>query len=256
MTEGELFERALAERRKRAEQESMTVRASKADTPWTDYVVTSAGSGKTYRVALRGTETGISYCSCPDFRTNHLGTCKHILHVIQKIRRKFSAAQLKKPYVRKSLSVRVHYQQPFGLLFNVPEKLPPKISSLIGNADRIPLEGTSMMERIQAIEEAGVSVHVYPDAEELIHTRLLQKHLREVSAKIRKSPTTHPLRKKLLSVELLPYQLDGIAFAVGAGRAILADDMGLGKTIQGIGVAELLSKEADIKKVLVICPPH
>lgn len=254
LTEGELFERALAERRKRAEQESMTVRASKADTPWTDYVVTSAGSGKTYRVALRGTEPGVSYCSCPDFRTNHLGTCKHILHVIQKIRRKFSAAQLKKPYVRKSLSVRVHYQQPFGLLFNVPEKLPPKISSLIGNADRIPLEGTAMMERIQAIEEAGVSVHVYPDAEELIHTRLLQKHLRGVAAKIRKSPATHPLRKKLLSVELLPYQLDGIAFAVGAGRAILADDMGLGKTIQGIGVAELLAKEADIKKVLVICP--
>jgi SNF2 family DNA or RNA helicase len=30
--------------------------------------------------------------------------------------------------------------------------------------------------------------------------------------------------------------------------------MGLGKTIQGIGVAELLSQEAGISKVLVICP--
>jgi SNF2 family DNA or RNA helicase len=29
--------------------------------------------------------------------------------------------------------------------------------------------------------------------------------------------------------------MDGIAFAVGAGRAIIADGMGLGKTIQGIG---------------------
>jgi len=55
-------------------------------------------------------------------------------------------------------------------------------------------------------------------------------------------------------VELLPYQLDGIAFATGAGRAVLADDMGLGKTIQGIGVAELLSRISDIKKVLIICP--
>ena len=44
----------------------------------------------------------------------------------------------------------------------------------------------------------------------------------------------------------MPYQLDGIAFAVGAGRAILADDMGLGKTIQGVGVAELLAREAGI----------
>ena len=58
----------------------------------------------------------------------------------------------------------------------------------------------------------------------------------------------------MLNVELLPYQLDGIAFAVGAGRAILADDMGLGKTIQGIGTAELLARLAGIGRVLVICP--
>jgi SNF2 family DNA or RNA helicase len=55
-------------------------------------------------------------------------------------------------------------------------------------------------------------------------------------------------------VELLPYQLDGIAFAAGAERAILADDMGLGKTIQGIGMAELLAQEAGIRKVLIVCP--
>jgi SNF2 family DNA or RNA helicase len=52
----------------------------------------------------------------------------------------------------------------------------------------------------------------------------------------------------------LPYQLDGIAFAAGAGRAVLADDMGLGKTIQAIGVAEFLAREAGISKVLVVCP--
>ena len=62
------------------------------------------------------------------------------------------------------------------------------------------------------------------------------------------------MRKQLLKVELLPYQLEGIAFAAGAGRAILADDMGLGKTIQGVGTAELLAREAGIGKVLVVCP--
>ena len=53
---------------------------------------------------------------------------------------------------------------------------------------------------------------------------------------------------------MIPYQLDGIAFAVGTGRAILADDMGLGKTIQAIGAAELLAREAGIRRVLVVCP--
>ena len=73
-------------------------------------------------------------------------------------------------------------------------------------------------------------------------------------AEIRADPAAHPLRKTLLKVELLPYQLDGIAFAAGAGRAILADDMGLGKTIQGVGVAEMLAREAGIGRVLVVCP--
>jgi SNF2 family DNA or RNA helicase len=73
-------------------------------------------------------------------------------------------------------------------------------------------------------------------------------------AEIRKNPKNHPMRKTILKTELLPYQLDGIAFAVGVGRAVLADDMGLGKTIQGIGVAEMLSLEAGISRVLVICP--
>ena len=43
---------------------------------------------------------------------------------------------------------------------------------------------------------------------------------------IRRNPKSHPLRTTLLKVEILPYQLDGIAFAASAGRAILADDMG------------------------------
>lgn len=59
---------------------------------------------------------------------------------------------------------------------------------------------------------------------------------------IRADAASHRLRNELLNATLLPYQLDGIAFAAGAGRAILADDMGLGKTIQGIGVAELLAR--------------
>jgi SNF2 family DNA or RNA helicase len=83
---------------------------------------------------------------------------------------------------------------------------------------------------------------------------LFQQRISDRMAEIRRDPARHPLRTTLLKTELLPYQLDGIAFAVGAGRAVLADDMGLGKTVQGIGVAEVLASEADIRRVLIICP--
>jgi len=78
LSESELVEHALRERQERAKGEKFRISSSDAAKPWTDYTVASALSGKTYRVALRGEERGQSYCSCPDFRTNTLGTCKHV----------------------------------------------------------------------------------------------------------------------------------------------------------------------------------
>src|SRR5205807_9427308 len=113
---------------------------------------------------------------------------------------------------------------------------------------------TDLLRRIRYLERRGRTVNVYPDAEEWIQRQLLLERIARCAAEIRRKPESHPLRRELLKTELLPYQLDGIAFAAGAGRAVLADEMGLGKTIQAIGVAELLAREADISKVLVVSP--
>ena len=75
----DLVARAIADREERARTEKTAVRTADPSTPWTDYTVTSTESGRSYRVALRSEERGDSYCSCPDFRKNTLGTCKHIL---------------------------------------------------------------------------------------------------------------------------------------------------------------------------------
>ncbi len=255
LTEDELLRRALADREERARTEKMTLRSVDASTPWTDYTVTSYASGKTYRVSLRGFAAGQSYCSCPDFRTNHLGTCKHILNAQAKVRKRFPKKQLGKPYRRRNLSLRVDYGQQVGLRFNLPHRLDDKASKILGPCvDRPTDDVDEVIRRIRRLERASHSVHVYPDAEEFIEQRLLEKRLRQAANEMRRDPAAHPLRRELLHAELLPYQLDGIAFAVGAGRAILADDMGLGKTIQGIGVAELLARLADIRRVLVVCP--
>jgi superfamily II DNA or RNA helicase len=255
LTREELYHRALAERTQRASEERMTVRSTDTNRPWTDYVVTSDASGKTYRVALRGTEAGQSYCSCPDFRTNSLGTCKHILHVQAKIARRFKKAELGKQYRRKNLSLRLHYDDDFGLRFNLPAKLDASIEEIVETAHEHSMtDATDVMRRIEALQHAGHEVHVYPDAEDFIQRQLVQNRVRKECESIRANLDRHPLHNNLLKAKLLPYQLDGIAFAAGAGRAILADDMGLGKTIQGIGVAELLAKLADIRRVLVICP--
>src|SRR5260221_7535769 len=66
LAEDDLVRQALADRAERAKTEPMKIEPLDSERPWTDYAVTSRLSGKTYRVALRGTELGQSYCSCPD----------------------------------------------------------------------------------------------------------------------------------------------------------------------------------------------
>lgn len=252
--EEELLQRALDERAARAREERMRVRSADPRRPWTDYTATSTRSGKTYRVAIRGEERGASYCSCPDFRTNTLGTCKHIMHVLEKVKRRFPAAK-RRPYRRRTASLHLHYGREQTLRLRLPNRLPPEVVPIVGPLKSRPIDDIQgLVRRLGRLEKLGYEVTLYPDAEEYIRQRLFQARIQSLVATIRKAPADHPLRTKLLKVPLLPYQLDGIAFAVGAGRAVLADDMGLGKTIQGIGTGELLRREAGIRKVLVICP--
>jgi hypothetical protein len=255
LDEDQLVAKALAERLERARIEKMAVRSANSERPWTDYTVTNKTSGKSYRVALRGIEPGVSYCSCPDFRTNTLGTCKHILHVLRKVKRRFSPRELKQPYRRKHIAVVLRYGEDLTLRVLTPERMSEEIAQVVR-----PLEGRAvenlhdLLQRLARLQKLGQEATVYPDAEEYIQQRLLMDRLQEKTAAIRRNPAGYPLRTTLLKGPLLPYQLDGIAFAAGAGRAVLADDMGLGKTIQGVGVAEFLAREADIKKVLIVCP--
>jgi SNF2 family DNA or RNA helicase len=222
---------------------------------WTDYVVTSQSSGKSYRIALRGWEPGESYCSCPDFRKNTLGTCKHILYAIESVRKKFPKKIRETPSEIKDLCVYLQYGTETQLRLLMPETLDTTVSKHLLPLKGKPIENLKdLIGRIRHVENAGTTVLIYPDAEEYINRRLFQDRMADEVADIRKDPENHPLRQTLLKTELLPYQLDGIAFAAGAGRAVLADDMGLGKTIQGIGLAEFLSRHASVSKVLIICP--
>lgn len=255
LDEETLVARALEERAERARTERMTVRPARPEAPYGDYQVTSALSGKSYKVALRGTERGDSFCSCPDFRKNTLGTCKHVLHLLTRLGRRFPKRVMARPYRRSEPALHLRYGQEVELHLAMPERTSPMVAALVKPIVGHPITDLpDLMRRLRKLQRAGHEVKVYPDAEAHIERCLRAERLRALAAEIRRDPARHPLRETLLATELLPYQLDGIAFAVGAGRAILADDMGLGKTIQGIGVAELLAREVGIRRVLVICP--
>ncbi|HQJ31352.1 MAG TPA: DEAD/DEAH box helicase [Syntrophales bacterium] len=255
LSEEELVGKAIKERSERAAKEIMDVRPVDEAELWTDYLVTSRATGKTYRVALRGWERGESYCTCPDFRKNTLGTCKHILHVISRAQARFGPEHAAVPYRPREIAVYLSYGEKLELRVLVPEDLPPSLQGLVAPIAGRPVGDIhDLLNRIRELDARACDVRIYPDAEEYIQQTLYRQRVDQRIGEIRKDPAHHPLRTTLLKIPLLPYQLDGIAFAAGRGRAILADDMGLGKTIQGIGMAELLARDTDISRVLVICP--
>ncbi|MDR2116754.1 MAG: DEAD/DEAH box helicase [Planctomycetaceae bacterium] len=257
-----LRQRALHERETRARTECFKIKSNNKETPWTDYIVVNETSGKTYRVALRGTEYGDSYCSCPDFKTNRLGTCKHILHLLHRCQKKFNENVLKTPYVNNETILYLKYGEHRTLHLALPDNINHSNTETCVKVKKIaapflnkPIkEIKPLLKAVAKLESLDFPVTIYPDADQWIQEQIFKDRMKSLVEEIRANPKEHPLRKTLLNAELLPYQLDGIAFAVGAGRAILADDMGLGKTVQGIGVAELLAREVDIKKVLIISP--
>ena len=100
-----LIKAAIADRTHRAQTEKMRLRSLDPHTLWTDYILTSQVSGKSYRIALRGWELGESYCSCPDFRKNTLGTCKHIIYALERVRKKFNKKVRQTPAEIKDIGI-------------------------------------------------------------------------------------------------------------------------------------------------------
>src|SRR6266436_9417627 len=45
---------------------------------FSEFRVSNPVSKSSYRVAIRGLGPGGNFCSCPDYATSELGTCKHI----------------------------------------------------------------------------------------------------------------------------------------------------------------------------------
>lgn len=270
LSEQELVAQAIADRKARAKEEKFKLKSTTPKKAWGEYTLTSKASGKTYQLSVRGFEPGSSYCSCPDFRKNTLGTCKHLIYATGRIKAKFTAAKIRK-YKPKEFSLTLDFDHADGidstqkltdgmasgpaLRLKPPHKLDDDAKKIAHKLiDKSTTDVSRLIRCVTRLDKAGHQVNIFPDALEYIDQRLHQQRMADLIEQIRSDPAEHSLRTTLLKANLLPYQLDGIAFAAGAGRAILADDMGLGKTIQGIGVAELLAQQSDIKKVLVICP--
>ena len=217
-----------------------------------EYSVRNPRSRSQYKVIYRGAYSPWNYCSCPDFRTSGLGTCKHVEGVKLWLQAEGKEVHSEEPdytsvYMdyRGERCIRIRmgeaHRKEFSLLareyFDQAYILRPEAYVCFD----------SFLERARAIDP---SFRCYPDALE----EIISRRERLNRAALIESIYTDEAIDALLTTKLYPYQKEGVRFAVKAGKAIIADEMGLGKTVQAICCAEIYLRQKMAESVLIVCP--
>ena len=91
-----LREEQIDIRRQRAKAGNFQIENLGKNRVFSDYRVTNPESGGQYTVAVRGFELGDNTCTCPDFKSNTLGTCKHVEAVLDHLKDELPAHLQKK----------------------------------------------------------------------------------------------------------------------------------------------------------------
>jgi SNF2 family DNA or RNA helicase len=238
-----------------AAEEIFDIKKTGDEAVFTDYHVFSEKTQNKYKVAIRSADNSLNFCSCPDFKTNQLGTCKHIEAVLNKIRKKpVLRRQLSIPFTPAYSSVYLDYRGErkvklrLGTDATVSFLLITK--KFFDKSNEIYPHAFGDFEKF--LKKARSHTHefrCYDDALEFILSER-SKLQRDTLVKTKKSD----LLKNISKAKLFPYQVKGVLFAVQAGRCILADEMGLGKTLQAIVSTEILRNEFGIKTAIIVCP--
>lgn len=253
----------IERRRERARAEILKI-VNKGNHPVFSLFEVSSVSKRSYRVEIRSLDELQNSCTCPDYKANLIGTCKHIegvlIYLEKEHGRKLKKLAEEKPrgvqiYLHHGIDITVRvtlpipqnarvrdllsrHFDPSGLLIGPPLQALP---ALLSENESLPARDRSLVRVTEAVLE---------------HFALLQD--REEVARQKEWFLDQVKRRRrtfdVLSTKLYRYQEQGAMHLAFGRRAMLADDMGLGKTVQAIAASALLKEMRDIQSTLIICP--
>ncbi len=256
--------REQIKRRQQRALEEITRVVNKGHHPLFSLFEVTSISGRVYHVDIRSLDELHNTCTCPDYKTNLIGTCKHIEGVLQYLEQQHGArlqdlarqrpggAQVylhygmditvraglplpKRPVIRELLN---RWFDPTGSLIGSPLQALPR---LLADLENLPARDRALVRVDQAVRE---------------HLELLQDReaIEQQKAWFLDQVQRGHRTFGVLSTRLYPYQEEGAMHLAFGRRSMLADDMGLGKTVQAIAASALLKDLRDLQRALVICP--
>lgn len=206
--------------------------------------------GLQYKVTLHDPESGLGHCDCPDFLTNRLGTCKHLIALADHTRK------------QRDLDKRVKSERfPFVDIYwdSVHEK--PRLfcerprEEIRGAADLLEKQFDSrglfasddLADFLQVLSEleGNKRFRIQESVLDRLDRHLMERQLEELGRD--EFPSLQRIR-----ATLYPYQEKGVRFALFKKGALIGDEMGLGKTLQAIALGVLKKEVFGFQRVLVV----
>lgn len=227
---------------------------------YSEFEVVNPSKRSSYRVRIRGTDIGDNHCTCPDFTTNSLGTCKHIEFTLAKLENKRGAKKaFKEDFQPPWSEIYLQYGSQREVRFRPGTECPVELARLASqyfdDEGILQAESYSKFDTfLNQAREHEEDLRCYEDVFTFVaEVRDNERRQQKVSKKFA-AGTRSVVFKKLLKVPLYDYQKEGALFAVKAGRCLIGDEMGLGKTIQALAASEIMAKLFSVQRVLIVCP--
>jgi len=227
---------------------------------FSDFILTNPETENEYKIAIRSRDNSANFCSCLDFKTNRMGTCKHLSFALSKLEKKRGNKKLfKEGYQQPHSSIYLDYRGERQIKLSIGTDNVGKYQALASSFfDKNGLLTKTGYTKFEKLLEAGRSINpsfrCYDDALEFVLSKRADISRKAKIKRLFANSSKGKVFAKLLNIELYDYQKEGLLFAINAGRGLLADDMGLGKTVQAIAAAEFYKKYYKINRVVIICP--
>ncbi len=247
-------------RRQFGQQQKFKLKNLGEEPVFTDFQVSNPQSKREYRVAIRGGMPGDNFCSCPDFATNTLGTCKHIEYTLAYLRRqRGGAAALKQGFLPGYSEIYLRYGAKREVTLRPASNVPPEFSRVAAkffdSAGTLKQDAFASFEHfLSQVSQLDHPMRCHEDVLAFVAELRDRESRRQRLAEVFPQGIRSPAFEKLVRVPLYDYQREGVLFAAGAGRCLIGDEMGLGKTIQAIASVEVMAKHLGVERVLVISP--
>jgi len=219
-------------------------------------VVSTTHRPQSYRVQIRSLTKRMNYCTCPDYASNLLGTCKHIEAVLHKINKSGS----KQGEQNNTAFVYLSWDEAEAPKIRL-QRTPHCSTELAALQDsyfnaggefsgQLPDDFFRFSDQVKGFDDILIGEDASLYARKLMEKINHQAKSIQIEKQITQSNGVLPG----IRARLYPYQVEGVAFLASRGRALLADDMGLGKTLQAIAAASWLKDNAALNCVFIICP--